>query len=84
MQLRLCEDHAMEAFGTLVQKAYSRLFSHLHTLSGGVEIERLRPLKSNFIQGATKAECNMNGLKNAQCLADNLTHVMILWAWVIK
>ncbi len=76
--LRLREDHTTEAFSTLMQKVYSRLLLRLLALSGGVEIECLHPLESNVVQGATKAECNMNGLKNAQCLANNLTHMMIL------
>ncbi len=53
-QLRLCENHAAEAFSMLVQKAYPGLFSCLLALSFGIEIERLRSLKSNLAFGARR------------------------------
>ncbi len=59
---RLHVDHAVEAFGLLVQKAVPSLLSRFSALSFNVEVERFRSLKSNLAKGAAEEECNMNGL----------------------
>ncbi len=74
--LHLREKHVAISLITLVQKVHSRLFPGLLALSGNIKIMCLCSFKGDFIQGATKAECNMDSLETAQRLADNLTHMM--------
>ncbi len=68
----------MEMFSVLMQKARLSLLSCLSALSIDVEVEHFRSLKDNGAQGAVEAECNVDGLQSAQCLACDLAHVMIL------
>ncbi len=75
---RLCLNHTAEMFEALVQQTYLSLLLRLHALSISVKIEHLCSLETHLAQGAPKAECNMNCLENAQCLADNLAHMMVL------